>query len=615
MRLLKILFVMFFIPVFADAAPAAPVPVDMVQPDGRIVRVYVRGDEAVRWMESPDGYSLLYGKDGFIVYAVDDGNGGMMPSDIVYGDASLRSATEMARADSIPKRLKFSAGQVNEKRLAWNVNHTRRETEKRPSMLRQSGKKTRALCVLMEFADKKFTKTVQDFERLMNQTGYNENSAKGSVRDFYIEDSYGNIDLEVTVIGPFTARNNMEYYGKDSGGAGQDSHPREFAEEAAYAAHDRLGANISDFDNDGDGFIDAFHVIYAGYGQEGGGESNTIWAHEAWFWPYDLVLGSVKLSKYSCSPELYSNNGERITRIGVICHEMGHIFGAPDFYDTNGTDGGSYTGTGNWDLMAGGSWNDGGSSPAHTNMYQKIENGWVTPVELTENSAVTGMENSAEHPVAFKISTPVDNDYYIIENRQKKKFDSYVPGHGLLIYHVNLKESDINYNTINNSHPQKMYPVCASASGNPGSQTSTYGNINSEGCPFPGSTMKTSFTAETIPSFVAWDGQGANGKITEITETAGVISFNFIRKGSDIPQLAGNKATVFPNPVLRGEYVTVYTGTELSTLAVFSIYGEKISDETVGFGLVRKKIDMPSGIYLLKLSGNGKTAVTKLTVK
>ncbi|MDR0686895.1 MAG: M6 family metalloprotease domain-containing protein [Dysgonamonadaceae bacterium] len=610
-RLNILLSVLFFMPVLVKAVPARPTLVDLTQPDGRTVQVYIRGDEKIRWLESPDGYSLLYGEDNFIVYAVADENGDMIPSDIVYSDASLRSSTE--EAGNIPKKLKFSSKQISEKHLAWDKHHPKRESTKNLSSLRQSNAKTRALCVLMEFPDKKFKKGKQDFEALMNQSGYSASGAKGSVHDFFIEDSYGQVDLEITVLGPFTADHNMEYYGKDSGGVGQDARPRELAEEAAYTVHEYLGTDISVFDNDGNGFIDAFHVIYAGYGQEGGGETNTIWAHEAWFL-WDLVLGSVKLSNYSCSPELHSNKGEQITNIGVICHEMGHILGSPDFYDTDGGND-EYVGTGKWDLMANGSWNGNGTSPANTNMYQKIANGWVTPVELTETSTVTGMDNSAEHPVAFKISTPVDGDYFILENRQQKNFDSYVPGHGLLIYHVSLTKQDIFYNTVNNSHPQKMYPVCASASGNPGNGSSTYGNINSMGCPFPGSTGKTSFTNETTPSLVAWNGQNANGKITGITEIDGKISFNFTLTGNDIQQLAGNRAIVFPNPVSRGEYITVHTETERSILSVFSIYGEKISEETVDSGLIRKRIDMLPGIYLIKLSENGKPAVFKLTVK
>ncbi|MDR1563007.1 MAG: M6 family metalloprotease domain-containing protein [Dysgonamonadaceae bacterium] len=618
MKLYTVLLVFLLAPVLAFGSPAKPGPVVLIQPDGKTVQVYLRGDETVHWMESPEGYSLLYGENGFIVYAVDDGNGGMIPSDIVYSDLALRSAT----GNGIPKGLRFSAGQINMKPSERRERSPEYRSAKAPS----SNGKTRALCVLMRFNDNSFTRTVQDFDDLMNQHGYSLNGSNGSVYDFYLEDSYGHVDMEITVIGPFSAKYEMEYYGKDIGSSvPSDAHPRELAEEAANAAYDQLGDGLADFDNDGDGYVDAFHVIYAGYGQEGHAPSNTIWAHEAWFFR-DLVLGKVRIEKYSCTPELHGNSGTGISHIGVICHEMGHIFGAPDFYDIDNDENGQFYGTGNWDLMSGGSWNGDGDGdgygdglcPAHTNMYQKIRNGWVTPEELTVTTTVTGMENSAECPVAYKVNTPIAGEYFILENRQRKGFDAALPGgqqgHGLLIYHVSLTELDIYSNTVNNSHPQKMYPVCASASSNPSSLPSSYGLINSERCPFPGSTGKTSFTDETIPSFTTWKGQNADGIITDITETNGLISFNFKYTNTGIDSLQVNDVLVFPNPVKQGKSVTINSGNEFSSLAVFSVSGRLISEESLNSGPSSMKINFPKGVYLLKFSGD-KTVVRKLIVR
>ena len=70
-------------------------------------------------------------------------------------------------------------------------------------------------------------------------------------------------------------------------------------------------------------------------------------------------------------------------------------------------------------------------------------------------------------------------------------FDANIPGHGLMIYHVH-KDIGTAGNAINATYPQKMYPVCANATTNPGSTASTYGTINGAGCPFPGSGSKTS---------------------------------------------------------------------------------------------------------------------------
>ena len=65
---------------------------------------------------------------------------------------------------------------------------------------------------------------------------------------------------------------------------------------------------------------------------------------------------------YSCAPELRGNRGSGLSRIGVHCHEIGHSFGAMDFYDTDYEVNGEYAGTGQWDLMASGNWNNEGVS-------------------------------------------------------------------------------------------------------------------------------------------------------------------------------------------------------------------------------------------------------------
>ncbi len=84
-----------------------------------------------------------------------------------------------------------------------------------------------------------------------------------------------------------------------------------------------------------------------------------------------------------------------MTNIGVICHEFGHILGSPDFYDTNYEIVGSYDGTGQWDLMASGSWNGNGAIPPHQNGYIKtmIYN-WAPLVTLEEPDKII-LENAA----------------------------------------------------------------------------------------------------------------------------------------------------------------------------------------------------------------------------
>ena len=522
-----------------SAAPAVPYPVTMKQPDGTEITVKLKGDENVNWMESMDGYSLMYGKDKSIVYAIQNEKGDMVPSDVVFQEATLKSTELSAFLGGVKKGLRYSPSQIE---VFRKISEIEQKTHSSSSPnLRATVGQAKAICALIGFSDKPFTHTVAEFEQLMNQVGYSANGAKGSVQDFYKENSYGKLELVVTVVGPYTAANELKYYGEKNGNQ-NDKNARELAQEAATFAFNDPAVNPADYDNDGDGLIDTFHFLYAGYGQEAGGGEDCIWAHKSGFSPA-LTFGTKRLSIYSCSPELRGNSGNNVTNIGVICHELCHVFGAPDYYDTNDEQGGDFLGTGNWDLMAGGSWNGpsgsntGGISPAHINMYQKIVFGWVTPTELAAEATVSGMLNSAENPVAYIVRTTTPGEYFILENRQRVKFDTNVPGSGLLIYRVSSKASG---NSVSNStHPQQVYPVCASSMiAIPNSDPSSYGSINSSGCPFPGSTGNTAFSDYSTPSAKSWAGNNTSRPITEIKEENQLVSFSFMKSGATVSNVS-----------------------------------------------------------------------------
>ena len=186
--------------------------------------------------------------------------------------------------------------------------------------------------------------------------------------------------------------------------------------------------------------------------------------------------------------------------IGVMCHEFGHNLGAPDFYDTDYGTGGQYSGTGSWDCMAGGSWNNSGKTPAHHNGFTKwFYYGWLTPITI--NSAATiSMSNIEQNQVLYLYTTTTSNEYYLLENRQQIGFDASLPGHGLIIYHA-----DQNYitlhdgsNDINATSHQGLYPKAAG------------GTINASSCPFPGTSSNTSFTDLTTPNSKSWAGANTN---------------------------------------------------------------------------------------------------------
>jgi hypothetical protein len=117
------------------------------------------------------------------------------------------------------------------------------------------------------------------------------------------------------------------------------------------------------------------------------------------------------------------------------------------------------------------------------------------------------------------------NEFFYCENRQLVGFDRGIPGHGMIIYHVDQPYIAGAGNAINAGSHQGMYPVCANAAGNP---IAVYGVINGGGCPFPGTGARTSFTDATTPHSHSWAGANTGKPLTNIVENAGVVSFCFI---------------------------------------------------------------------------------------
>jgi M6 family metalloprotease-like protein len=484
-----------------SAIPAVPLLVEKIQPDGSKISVYLRGDEKVHWMESIDGYTLMYDADKYIVYAEQDADHNMIPSKNKLTPLSIAP-------QNLKKNIRYSPSQIKTLEQIWNI--TNNESPQRAGAT--TGPR-QALVVLIGFTDKPITKSKAEFETLFNQEGLYNATTKGSVRDFFKENSYGKLDLTVTIAGPYVAPNTCKYYA-------DQSHWRDFAAAAARAADSDI--NFNDFADNG--VLETFHIIFAGYGDEAKQDGNQIWSHKSGIQP--ITLDGVRISTYSCSPELQGGSGSNITHIGVICHELTHVFGAPDYYDTDYS---GFTGSGEWDLMAGGSWNDNGRQPAHINIFQKILFGWLTPTPLTSPTEITAMPPSALNPVAYIIEANTNGEAYILDNRQQVGFDASLRGHGLLIWHVH--PSAWNGNASNDGHPQQLYPVvAASTTAIPNATPTSYGDINSPGTPFPGTTRKYSFTARTTPAMFTWTNLQTIAKpITEISEaTNQTISFKFM---------------------------------------------------------------------------------------
>jgi len=610
---LLILFVVLFVNKSADAVKAYPYPVQITQPDGTKLTIIQKGDERVKWAETVDGYSIMRNSKKVFEYATLDSKNDMVPSGVKAKDENERNSSDNLFLGKTKKGLRYSKSQVG------MMKSISRMTQK--SFPTTGSRKL--VCILMSFTDVTFSKTKSDFENLFNQVGYTTDGATGSVKDYYAENSYNQLDLTVTVAGPYNAAHNMAYYGANDS-YGYDVKPDYLVTEAVNAAN--TDVNYADFDNDGNGYVDGVYVIYAGYGEEVSGVSeNAIWAHAWQITPVNLD-GKV-VSSYSCSAELRGNSGSGITRIGVICHEFGHVMGASDFYDTDYSDnGGDFYGTGDWDMMANGSWNNDGATPAHHNPYTKIYvYQWATATTISSASAIT-LNNAEQNSNSFyRINTTTPGEYFLIENRQKTLFDASLPGHGLIIYHADSSyiKSHVNSNDINVGSHQGFYPVCASATTNPSSSVSSYGNISSSGCSYPGVSSKTSFTSYTTPWARSWAGGITYKAITGISEntTAKTVSFNVaITTGvnsnqNEIDVLGQN----YPNPFDQSTTIDFKIEKPSNvTLTIYNNLGQVVDvlvNEYLTAGSYSKTwapSNTASGIYFYQLNANGDKQTKRL---
>jgi M6 family metalloprotease-like protein len=357
---------------------------------------------------------------------------------------------------------------------------------------------------------------------MMNQTNYihpGQSHITGSMRDYFLKASYNQLDISTTVLGPYTVSHDRAYYGANTE-SGDDIRPRELVQEAINLAINDI--DVSQFDNNNDGWIECVHILYAGQGENiAGAPSECIWPHK-WSLANAINSNGFSMKRYIVTPELSTINSYR--GIGTICHELGHIFGAPDFYDTKQNKD-TFPGTGTWDLMGGGNWNGSyeyaddcyirAYSPAHPNPYIKKEIfGWIETIdEVSGNDNLYTLRPAElDSNSIYRLSTSTQGEYYLLENRQ----GSYLKGSGLVIYHVhkNIKNGFL-LNNVNVKHPQKMYVVDAnnhiekSAMGTPES----YGNINLYTATFRSTNSKNMyFTSTSLPSNSDWEGNTTQNK-------------------------------------------------------------------------------------------------------
>ena len=505
MKRLSVLVLIFAMAVAAWAVPARKTGVVVTQPDGSEMIVYQHGDEHFHWQTNGRGEWLMLDADGF--YRV----------------------TEALSVEQIEARRMASSKRAAQAAYPLNV-------------------APRGLVILVNFADVTFETEKAEMDSMLTGVNYTRDysytykkktyniTSEGSARQYFEDASFGQYNPQFDVVGPVTVSETYAYYGQNNS-AGQDKQPEKMIEEACKLADSECNVDFSQYDNDGDGYVDFVFVIYAGYGAADGGGNNTIWPH-AWNL-YSAAgrrceLDSKVVDLYACCNEL-DYHSKKHTGIGTFCHEFSHVLGLPDLYVTNNE---SHTTMNEWDIMDYGPYNNEGNTPPTFSAYERFFMGWLQPRLITEPENVV-LKDLQESNEALLISSTdqhnlIGNDpnpttFYMVENRQQNGWDEHLPGHGMMLTKIQYSYNRWYQNTVNNSS-SKMGVDLIEAKAN----TTDQGKATDL---FPAGATK----------YMDIDGH----VIEKITEVDGVITFKY--KGG-----VEEAETAVENAVVQEEVIAIY---------------------------------------------------------
>ena len=500
----------------AMAAPADRTPVRVTQPDGTTLTLRLVGDEFFHYNTTADGYTIV-AVDGAWQYAMSH-DGQVVASGRLAHDSERRTADETQWLAGVPHHL-TSATDITAARQA----RARRDgpAERTPAI---DYGNFHGLIVLVDYTDKQFSmdNPSEFYDQMINQrhyTGFEYNgtfeSCTGSVRDYYNDQSSGLFDPQFDVVGPVTVPFECTAH------TGNSNSWRVFK-----AAMDSVGPklDLSQYDLNNDGMVDIIIFIGAGFASNfGGNNSNYLWPHQSILYDYDnhryLRYNGIYVGTYAATNEMYGWETDPTSTpegIGTIAHELGHVLGLMDHYDTNYSDLGQSHDPGYWDVMASGDHLNKCHTPCNYNLFERYALGWASPpvIDQSGDYSLNPLDTSNE---GYILKTSVDNEYFLLENRQQTGWDTYLPGHGLLVWRVDSTNASVwVQNKVNADPSHNYFELLRAVESSSGAKASD---------PFPGSgnvTVCSNYKLHT------WSGEPNTYMLNGIAEQDGIITFSAV---------------------------------------------------------------------------------------
>jgi immune inhibitor A len=490
------------------------------------------------------------------------------------------------------------------------------------------------LCILVQFSDKAATVPASDYDSLLFT------SQAPSVRHYYNEVSYGTLDI-VTVNMPSaldwqTAPSTYAYYCNGQSGLGSYPQNCQKLVEDLVALVDPV-VNFANYDDNGDGYVDGLTIVHSGKGAEAEANptlaNSLIWSHK-WNTSSAVNVDGKQVFYYSIEPEFIYSAGD--ATIGVFCHELGHsIFHLPDLYDTDY----SSNGIGLWSIMSVGSWNGPallGESPAAPDAWCRIQCGFATPNVISVNAnghAIPNIENNSDGIYRLWNNGTASDEYFLVENRQQTGYDTYLPGNGLLIYHIDENVSTDNDNEWYPGHTFSGHYLVALEQADSLYQLEKFQNYGDVGDPFPGSFAAVSFSNGSTPSSRTYAGASTLVAVNNISASGPVMHADLqVALAAEVDDNTYEPALPtsidlsqnYPNPFNPTTRITFdLPATMYARLSVHNLLGqlvETLIDANLPAGTYQfdwtahdSHVNaLPSGIYFYRLQADGLSLTRKM---
>jgi M6 family metalloprotease-like protein len=539
---------------FADY-PVDKRPQTVTQPDGTKLHLFVSGDSYYHWLHDADNYTIVLDKRGYFVYAkVVDGE--LAPTEYVVGKvnpATTGLRPGLNHSEEYIARLRDDRG-ANIIRPSFLG--AMRETHEATSNARFGGTTMNPLVIFVRFkGEAEFTQKKADYTGPFNTDAI-------SLKKYYQWNSYNTLTINSTIVGgastsivSYQDAQTRAYYqvrteanpigydvnDKDVTSSGnRDYREQRLWQNAIKAMKAKVPATL-DLDGNSDGYIDMIYFVVS--------NSQNGWAEL--LWPHMGGVGTNSIKINGKIPNSFMCVFEDWHDVGLLCHETGHVLGAPDFYRYAYNDNVPVE---HWDLMS-----NQTNPPQSMSAYTKWKYmGFISSIPEITKSGYYTLSPLADGENAYKIRSTKANEFFVVEYRKKtsSSYESAIHGSGLLIYRINTTAWG-NGNS-GKKRPDTLYIPDELFVYRPGgTNNSKVGDITK--APFSSDVGRTTFGDNTSPNSFMSDDQLGRLNISNISTAGNTISFYYEQtcmSASAINSVTYNKNTNIPNLTEAVQYIS-----------------------------------------------------------